>query len=679
MTNRLQDESSPYLLQHADNPVDWRPWGEEALEKAKREDRPILLSIGYSACHWCHVMEKESFSDPNVAEIMNRAFVNIKVDREERPDIDSIYMRAVQTMTGQGGWPLTAFLTPDGAPFHGGTYYPPTPRPGMPSFSQLLLATEDAWRHRREEAVRVGARVRAILAKSQLARGEEAANDKAESAISSLVRYAQRNFDPTHGGFGGAPKFPQAPFLDALLHTGGDREAQGVRMAAHTLGQMARGGIRDHVGGGFHRYSVDARWLVPHFEKMLSDNALLASCHVRAHVLGVPGAGDVAAETLEYLLGDFASPRGGFYSARDADSEGAEGRFYIWTPAETKDALGDEDGDLFNEVYDISDSGNFEGRNIPHLPHGLEALARRRGCSADDLRLRLRGLLNTLRRRRAERPAPFLDKKVLTCWNGYAVRAFAEAGPALREPHFTAAAASALDALLDSAAKGDRIMRVRTGARVYREGFLEDYASLGIACLSVYEATLDPRRLQRAEMIADAALARFKARREPVFYDAPESSSLVPRPRETMDNAAPSGSSLMIELLTWAGRLAGREDFLELAGQALDRERSAMNAHPLAFGRLQRARLQFEADPLEIAISGPRPGIQSLIDRAHAVPHPNRLIRRARESEGPQAAAPGKRAGEATAVVCAGSVCHPPVHTADELSRICDREPFVTF
>ena len=492
MPNRLASETSPYLLQHAHNPVDWYPWCDEALALAREQDRPILLSIGYSACHWCHVMEHESFEDAETAALMNRSFVNIKVDREERPDVDSIYMRAVQAMTGHGGWPLTAFLTPAGVPYYGGTYFPPEPRHGMPSFRQVLAAAANAYHSRRDEVARAGAQLTEVLNRSatepQPASGPFDLSDG--RLFAHAVSAAGRTFDPTHGGFGGAPKFPQPDFLDFLLRTGGP-ESHGVSMASHTLSRMAAGGIRDHAGGGFHRYSVDARWLVPHFEKMLYDNALIARALIRAHLLGARHLGAVAEETLDYVLEDLTSPEGVFYSARDADSEGEEGLFYLWTPAEVAAVLGRDEARLVSRVYDVSEAGNFEGRNILHLPHDLDAVARQEGIGRDELDGRLRDSLAALKDHRAARPEPLRDDKVLTSWNGFTIRALAEAGPALGRPDYTAAGARAASFLLETVRRGDRLLRVFAAGRAHIDGFLEDYGALGNACLSLYEATLD--------------------------------------------------------------------------------------------------------------------------------------------------------------------------------------------
>src|SRR5687768_10819900 len=373
--NRLGQETSPYLLQHADNPVDWYPWGEDALERARAEDKPILLSIGYAACHWCHVMEHESFEDAETARVMNEHFVNVKVDREERPDLDSIYMDAVVALTGHGGWPMTVFLTPDGEPFYGGTYFPPEPRHGMPSFRQVLLAVDQAYRERREEVDRSAAELHALLRDGMAARAPAGAVDA--SVLDRAFGQLAARFDARHGGFGGAPKFPQPMILEFVLrHWKRTGSPEALRMAGHTLRRMAAGGMYDQAGGGFHRYSVDARWLVPHFEKMLYDNALLARVYLQAwQATGDADFRRVVEEVLRYVQREMRSPEGGFYSAQDADSEGEEGRFYVWTPEEVDALLGAEDGALFRAYYDVTEAGNFEGKNILHVDRSAEDVA----------------------------------------------------------------------------------------------------------------------------------------------------------------------------------------------------------------------------------------------------------------------------------------------------------------
>ena len=666
MPNRLASETSPYLLQHAHNPVDWYPWSDEALARAREQDRPILLSIGYSACHWCHVMERESFEDDETAHLMNRSFVNIKVDREERPDVDSIYMRAVQAMTGHGGWPLTAFLTPAGVPYYGGTYFPPEPRHGMPSFRQVLAAAANAYHTRPDEVAQAGAQLTDVLNRSatepQPASGDF---DLADGRLfAHAVSAAGRTFDPTNGGFGGAPKFPQPDFLDFLLRTGGP-ESHGVSMVVHTLSRMAAGGIRDHADGGFHRYSVDARWLVPHFEKMLYDNALIARALTRAHLLGASHLGAVAEETLDYVLEDLTSPEGVFYSARDADSEGEEGVFYLWTTAEVQGVLGPEDSRLLSRVYDVSEAGNFEGRNILHLPHDLDAVARQEDVGRDELDRRLRHSLAALKARRSTRPEPFRDKKVLTSWNGFTIRALAEAGPALGRPDFTRAAERAAAFLLETVRRGDRLLRVQAAGRAHIDGFLEDYGALGNACLSLYEATLDARWLTEASWIADAAVAHFWSPAERVFHDAPaDGEALLVRPRDIMDNATPSGNSLAVELLVRLAALTGSAGHGEIADAVFERERGTMERYPSAVGRLLSAAVAHATPRLEVTLVGSPPELAGMLDMAHRHPHPNRMIGGGDPADPAIAALPAMegrqdRAGEA--FVCLGRTCQEPV------------------
>ena len=605
MPNRLATVTSPYLLQHADNPVQWYPWGDEALRLAREQDRPILLSIGYSACHWCHVMERESFGDPEVAALMNESFVNVKVDREERPDIDSIYMRAVQAMTGRGGWPLTAFLTPDGAPYYGGTYFPPAPRPGLPSFRQLLAAAATAYRERSGEVAQASARLTELLQRSAIEAHSSGGHPTVEEGrlFEHAVQVAGRTFDPAHGGFGSAPKFPQPDFLGFLLRTG-DGEERGPSMAVHTLERMAAGGIRDHCGGGFHRYSVDARWLVPHFEKMLYDNALVASSLVQASVLLGPergsGLAEVAEETLDYMIRDLGSPEGAFYSSRDADSEGEEGTFYLWTPGQVEEALGRSDARLLCRVYDVSEAGNFEGGNILHLPHDLDAVARSEGMSRDELDRMLAGSLARMMEVRSSRPAPRRDDKVITAWNGMAIQALAEAGGALGRPDYLRRAEMAAEHLLEALRVDNRLMRIWAGGRAHIGGFLEDYAALGTACISLYEATLVPRWTEEATWCADAALARFWSSSERLFYDSPsDGEELLVRPREIMDNATPSGNSLAVELLARMGALTCSSEYLEVVETVIRRERGAMELYPLGLGRLLAAAHSYETSPME--------------------------------------------------------------------------------
>ncbi len=683
MPNRLARESSPYLLQHAENPVDWHPWGTEAFDEARRRDIPVLLSIGYSACHWCHVMERESFEDKTTAELMNESFVSIKVDREERPDIDSVYMKAVQAMTGQGGWPLTAFLTSDGEPFFGGTYFPPEPRSNMPSFRQVLESIRGAYGERREEIVRNAGELKALLEKSSAERsdGPVARDGEAIVGLSLLdhaFRFIASRFDAKHGGFGGAPKFPQPVTLEFALRVHsrtGDADA--LEMVTQTLRAMARGGIHDQLAGGFHRYSVDARWLVPHFEKMLSDNALLGRLYLNAYqVSRDPELGRVAQGTLDHLLTDMRSPEGGFYSALDADSEGEEGTFYVWTPAEVRELLDAEVADLFMRCYDVSESGNFEGSNILHLPHDLDAVAKREDVSLEVLRELLQDARHVLLGARSLREPPFRDEKILASWNGMAIRALAEAGGALNQPRFREAAGSGLDFLLANMRKDDRLRRSYKDGMARIDAFLEDYAAVGNAILSVYEATLEPRWLDEAAWIAERVIDLFWDDSDGIFHDAPrDGETLSVRARDLMDNATPSGNSLAVELLIRSAHMFGEERHRDIAHRVLEREAGLMARFPAAFGRLLGVLEQTVADPVEIAIVGARedPRTQELLDAALRPYLPNRTIAGVAPGEDLSHTLPvleGRNRGtEPAAYVCERYACKAPVSDAVALAE----------
>jgi len=682
----LAEESSPYLLQHAENPVDWRPWSAEAFDEARRRDVPVLLSIGYSACHWCHVMERESFEDPTTAELMNESFVNIKVDREERPDIDSVYMKAVQAMTGQGGWPLTAFLTSDGEPFFGGTYFPPEPRPNMPSFRQILESIRSAYDERREEIVRNAAELKELMEKSSAERTEGPVTQEGEALTGPALldhsfRFLASRFDQTYGGFGGAPKFPQPVTLEFALRVHartGDPEA--LEMVTRTLSAMARGGIHDHLGGGFHRYSVDARWLVPHFEKMLYDNALLGRLYVNAYqVTGDPELRWVAEGTLEHLLTDMRAPEGGFYSALDADSEGEEGTFYIWTPAEVRALLDKETADLFMRCYDVSEAGNFEKSNILHLPHDLGAVAKREGMKLEALRELLQDARQILLEARKLREPPFRDEKILASWNGMAIRALAEAGGALNQPRFLEAAVSGLDFLLGSMREGDRLRRSYKDGTARIDAFLEDYGGVGNAILSVYEATLEPRWLKEAAWITERVVDLFWDDNDGIFHDGPKDGEvLTVRARDLMDNATPSGNSLAVELLIRSAHLFGEERHRDIANRVLDREAGLMARFPSAFGRLLGALDRTVADPVEIAIVGARDDSRTLeLLQAALSPYlPNRTIAGTAPGEALPYRLPvleGRDRGtEPTAYVCERYACKAPVFDAVALAEQLD-------
>jgi len=612
MSNRLATETSPYLLQHAGNPVDWYPWGEEALEKARDEDKPIFLSIGYSACHWCHVMAHESFEDEAVARIMNEHFINVKVDREERPDLDQIYMSAVQAMTGSGGWPMSVFLTPQGEPFYGGTYFPPQPRYGMPSFPQVLTAIAQAWQERREELVQGGRRLAQALQEQAAVASVEAGATLEPDTLHTAFRNLAQQFDERHGGWGDAPKFPQPMALEFLLrYYVITRNEQALAMVTQTLDAMARGGMYDQLGGGFHRYSVDERWLVPHFEKMLYDNAQLARVYLHAWQLtGNDFYHIITQETLDYVAREMRGPEGSFYSTQDADSEGEEGKFFVWTVDEIRDVLGEEGDDVaseFVEVYGVQHGGNWEGKNILELVGTQE----QREALADTRR--------KLFRTREKRVHPGRDEKILASWNGLMLTAFAEA----------AAAFTFSD---DNPERGDRYRRIAeenaefllfhlqtdTGHLFHTwkaadgsdgvakvDGFLEDYAHLAEGLLALYQATFDPHWYQAAHQIVDAAIARFWVAGEGFYDTAADSEALIARPRDLQDNATPSGNSMMATILLKLSDLAMTHRYAELARENLAAVQDYLARAPLGFGQWLVALDYALSRPFEIAIVGP--------------------------------------------------------------------------
>ncbi|HEX5727469.1 MAG TPA: thioredoxin domain-containing protein, partial [Longimicrobiaceae bacterium] len=642
MPNRLANETSPYLLQHADNPVDWYPWGPEALERSRAEDRPILLSVGYSACHWCHVMERESFEDADTAALMNELFVNVKVDREERPDLDSIYMNAVQQMTGHGGWPMTVFLTPGGEPFYGGTYYPPEPRHGMPSFRQVLVAVAEAWRERREA---VDASAHELADALRQGSALRAPPSPLETALLDRAFYSlAARFDPHYGGFGGAPKFPQPMNLEFMLRQWrrtGNPDA--LRQVETTLRSMAAGGIYDHLGGGFARYSVDARWLVPHFEKMLYDNALLARAYL--HAWQATGADDyrrVVEETLGWATREMRDPQGGFYSALDADSEGVEGKFYLWTPDEVDALLGPEDGPLFRRYYDVTAAGNFEGENILNTPREPEAVAAEAGVSPARLAQALARGRDVLYAARAERVWPGRDDKVLTAWNAMMIQAFAEAARALESEAYRETAVAAAEFLLRELRAGGRLLRTwRAGRAGPIPAFLDDHALLAEALLALYEATWDPRWVAEARTLADAMLDLFWDEAEGVLHDtARDAETLVVRPRDPFDNAVPSGNSAAVMALLRLAELTGEERYAAVARTVLESMAELLARLPAGFGHLLCA-LDFHlAVPREVAFAGTpgQPETDALLRVAARAFLPNTVFALRRPEQGDEAA-----------------------------------------
>jgi uncharacterized protein len=679
MANRLAGETSPYLLQHKDNPVDWYPWGEEALKKAREEDKPVLLSVGYSACHWCHVMERESFEDEETARMMNEHFVNIKVDREERPDIDSIYMSAVQALTRHGGWPMTVFLTPDGAPFYGGTYFPPVPSRGMPSFQQLLLSLADAYENRRDEVLRSAESVRDYLRASTgtaIPKAEATGAEILDRAAASLLSQLDRRF----GGFGGAPKFPQAMNLEVLLrhhHRTGDRAAlDGVELS---LRGMANGGIYDQLGGGFARYSVDEYWLVPHFEKMLYDNALLSRLYLETHL----ATGDsfyrrIAEETLDYVLRDMTSEEGGFFSAEDADSEGEEGKFYVWTPDEIEAALDPEDAQLAARLWDVTERGNFEGKNILHVSRPPEAVAAEFRLEPEELWERVVGIRDRLFAVRERRVRPGRDEKVLAAWNGLMLRSFALAARVTGREDYREAAVKNATFLLEKLKEDGRLHRSYKDGRARFNGYLEDYAMVADGLVALYEATFETRWLIEADSLCDAVSELFWDEEKRAFYDTPaDHEELVTRPRDVYDNAAPSGTSVVTEVLLKLALLLDRNDYRQRAEDVLEELSGGMEKVSGAFGRLLCALDFATSEPREVAIVGdPRsPDTRALVETVYKRYLPNKVVAghdpEDEEAAGliPLLAERPARDGRATAYVCVQYACKAPTTEPEELAR----------
>ena len=607
-TNRLSHESSPYLRQHAHNPVDWYPWGADALARAKQLDRPIFLSIGYSACHWCHVMEHESFENEEIAKILNEHFISIKVDREERPDLDQIYMASVQMLTGSGGWPMSVFLTPDLKPFTGGTYFPPDDRYGRPGFKRLLLHIAEVWQTRRTDVEEAASQITGHL--RDLGRLETEEGELDVSLLRQASNGLARAFDSRHGGFGQAPKFPHPMDLRLLLRCWrrfGD--AQALDMARLTLDHMAMGGIYDHLGGGFARYSTDERWLVPHFEKMLYDNALLVPCYLETfQITGESFYREIVEETLGWVLREMTSPDGPFYSTLDADSEGEEGKFYVWTAAEIEQILGADDAELFGAVYGVEPEGNWEhGQNILHRVKTFTQYARLNGLSEADLRTRIDACRRKLFEVRSRRVWPGRDEKALTSWNGLMIGALAQAGQVLDRPDYAAAAARAADFILTRMRGPDgRLLRTwSAGAEPKLNAYLEDYSFLLDGLVSLYEATFEPRWIEAALELAEVMVDQFwDAKDGGFFYTGRDHESLIARAKDPHDNAIPSGNSMAVTGLLRLVKLTGRMDLQEKAGATLRLYRGLLGAHPLAAGQMLLA-LDFHLGPVqEIAIVG---------------------------------------------------------------------------
>ncbi len=684
MANRLARETSPYLLQHSENPVDWYPWGPEALERARQGDKPIFLSIGYAACHWCHVMERESFEDPETAEFMNRLFVNVKVDREERPDLDQIYMQAVIGITGRGGWPMSVWLTPEGVPFYGGTYFPNESRGGMPSFRQVLDHLAEAWRFRRGELLASVDEMVSYLQQdvTNLAHVADALEPRtSDDALAELNDY----FDWANGGWGRAPKFPQGMAVDFLLHRHARRsDALALRMARATLDAMADGGLYDQLGGGFHRYSVDPYWLVPHFEKMLYDNALLARAYLHAwRATGDERYRRITEETLDYVLREMTHPDGGFYSTQDADSEGEEGKFFTWTSDEVRAALESRslEPDLFVDHYGVTAAGNFEGKNVLQVTGPLDELADRHALSEEQARKQLDEARQALFEERERRVHPATDDKVLTAWNGLMLCALAEAAAALgREDYLAAARRNAEFLLAHVRTPEGRLYRSWRNGEAKLNGYLEDYAGLATGLLALYEADFEERWFLSARELVEIIYEHFAAP-EAGFYDTSDDhEQLVTRPRDLQDNAVPSGNAMAVTALLRLAALTGEGRYQKTAEKALRAVAGILGSQPMMFGQWLTAYELALAPAVEVAIVGdPQAGdTRELLSSVREGFRPFLVVAAAR----PAAARPGppkaksavpllqdrpQLEGRATAYVCRDFSCRAPVTTREAL------------
>ena len=680
--NRLATETSPYLLQHAHNPVDWYPWGTDAFDHARREDKPILLSVGYSACHWCHVMERESFENDEIAALMNRLFVSIKVDREERPDVDQIYMQAVQSMTGRGGWPMTVFMTPDGVPFYGGTYFPPVDRHGMPAFPRLLQSIADAYHGRRGEVLEAGRQLVETMGQSE--RLSRSASLLSRDVVTRAYLGLAGEFDERDGGLGQAPKFPQPMTWEVILRvwkrTG---DARALEMLRHTLTRMARGGIYDQLGGGFHRYSVDAQWLVPHFEKMLYDNAQLASLYLH----GWLATNDseyrlIVEETLDYVRREMTHPAGGFYSAQDADSEGAEGKFFVWSPDEIRAALGDPAlARVALAYWGVDDGPNFEDHSILFVPRDPATVAESLGLTQDAMMASLARARQVLHAAREKRVHPGLDDKVLASWNGLMLAAFAEAAAVLGRADYLAAAVHNAEFLATQMVRDGRLRRSWKDGQARITGYLEDHAMVGAGLLALYEATFDRKWLDESRRLAEEALRLFWSEEREAFFDTGhDQETLVVRPRNLFDNAVPSGTSVTIEWLLRLAVVLGEERYEAVALKALRPMADLMQRYPSGFGRYLSA-LDFHLGPVaEVALvwpPGEERGMAPLLDTLFGRYQPNRVVVGAAEGAPgagglPLLAERGTVNGRPTAYVCRHYVCQLPVTEPQALAGQLD-------
>ena len=678
--NRLIHETSPYLLQHAHNPVDWYPWGDEAFEKAKSENKPILLSIGYSACHWCHVMERESFENEKIAALMNETFVSIKVDREERPDLDEIYMNAVQMLTGRGGWPMTMFLTPEGKPFYGGTYFPPEDRHGMPGFPRILQGVAQAYRERPADVEKSVLQI--LEALQRMSESSPSKKDFAPDIIGESCEKIARAYDPDNGGLGQAPKFPNAGVYELFLrHYHHAKSQRYLEMVVHTLHKMAQGGIYDHLGGGFHRYSVDAKWLVPHFEKMLYDNAQLLRIYAQAYVITQePLFKSVVEETAHYLLREMFHSDGGFYSTQDADSEGEEGKFFVWEPDEINRLLGEEDGEIFCRMYDVSEQGNFEEKNILHpILTGDQAskFFRKEKDEIEALKVRAKEKLLAAREKRIK---PFRDEKIITAWNGLMLSGLAEAIKISNNPAWVEAANRTVDFIFGRLFREGFLLHVYKDNQAKLLGYLDDYAFLAIGLLDLYEALFDRLFLKRAMQLTEIMLGEFWDERDGgFFYTGKTHEHLISRAKPIFDASIPSGNAMATQSLLRLYHLTGNHDYRTRAETVLRSYYEAMESQPFGFAHMLCAMDQYLRPAKEIVILGRQddPRTTALIKDIRQLYLPNKLLQLVGPDQPLEDISPllqGKTQidSQPTVYVCHNFTCSAPVTSWPELKPLLE-------
>ena len=679
-TNRLSRETSPYLLQHAHNPVDWYPWGDEAFEKATSENKPILLSIGYSACHWCHVMEHESFENEKIAALMNELFVNIKVDREERPDLDEIYMNAVQMLTGRGGWPMTMFLTPDRKPFYGGTYFPPEDRQGMPGFPRILMGVSQAYRERPEDVQKSVSQI--LTALQRMAESQETSKNLSPAVVAAGAENIARAYDSDNGGLGQAPKFPNAGVYELFLrHYSHSKNERFLEMVIHTLTKMGQGGIYDHLGGGFHRYSVDAKWLVPHFEKMLYDNAQLVRIYANAYTISrEPLFKSIVEETVGYLFREMLDPKGGFYSTQDADSEGEEGKFFVWTAEEINRVIGESEGEIFCRMYDVGEPGNFEGKSILHPILTVDQAGKLFRKEPRDIEAIVARAKEKLFAEREKRVKPFRDEKIITAWNGLMLSGLAEAIKLSENPAWIDAAARTVEFIFSDMARGGLLLHTHKDGQSKLLGYLDDYAFLAVGLLDLYEAVLDRTYLDRAIQLTDVLLREFWDERDGGFFFTGKSHEpLISRAKPVFDASIPSGNAMATQLLLRLHHLTGDDRYRTPTEKILRSYYDAMESQPFGFAHMLCVLDFYLQGAKEIVIVGnlAESGVKELIAQVNATYLPNKVLQLARPGTALAAISPllqGKSQvdGKPTAYVCQNFTCSPPVTSRNELQVLLE-------